>query len=183
MKMHTCRYIPKVCVCVCERRVGVLFTTPSGTSEELIGLAGWDSWGCDRPSRLRSLALGANGQGTLDVFPLVGLATRGDGRCTHLSPQTGFVSILSWPHQPVVGQHLCPRSSQVTHSSVTWITLYFVQKGLVILSLSSKSTCLWLLRMCVCVRACVRVHMHVCAHVPTVSSRLSGQKVFAKWLL
>lgn len=69
------------------------------------------------------------------------------------------------------------------HSSVTWITLYFVQKGLVILSLSSKSTCLWLLRMCVCVRACVRVHMHVCAHVPTVSSRLSGQKVFAKWLL
>lgn len=30
---------------------------------------------------------------------------------------------------------------------------------------------------------CVRVHMHVCAHVPTVSSRLSGQKVFAKWLL
>lgn len=65
------------------------------------------------------------------------------------------------------------------HSSVTWITLYFVQKSLAILSLSSKSTCLWLLRMCVC----VRVHMHVCAHVPTVSSRLSGQKVFAKWLL
>lgn len=140
------------------RGVGVLlFTTPSGTSEELIGLAGWDSWGCDRPSRLRPLALGAHGQGTLDVFPLVGLATRRDGRCTHLSPQTGFVSILSWPHQPMAGQHLCPRSSQVTPLSPG--------------SLCTSCRRVWQFCLCLpsprasgcCVSVCVCVCVHVCA--------------------
>lgn len=62
------------------------------------------------------------------------------------------------------------------HSSVTWITLYFVQKGLAILSLSSKSMCLWLLRMCVCACTCTCVPTCPRFHLASLGRRclLSG---------
>lgn len=58
---------------------------------------------------------------------------------------TCFVSILSRPKPAMVGQYVCPRSSQVTPVSPG---LLCTLCSLAVPSLSSKSTCLWLL--CVC---------------------------------
>lgn len=109
-------------------------------------------------SCLSSLVLGAHGQGTLydppllQVYPPQGY---GSSRPVPLEPRALF-PFLSWLDQPP-WDHTPRTSSTYMHcSSVTRVTLYFVQKGLAVpLILSFAKPFVPLAAVYVCMRVCV----------------------------